>query len=104
MPDKPETWAWFATWLEHNWPALYAAGLAFGIAAMRIFYGGGNWRRVVLEAPLCGAIALGACSGLDLVGIPTTTAPFFGGVIGLLGVEGVRAMAERFLERKVDQV
>jgi hypothetical protein len=27
MPDKPDTWAWLATWLEQNWPALYAGAL-----------------------------------------------------------------------------
>jgi len=103
MPDKPETWAWFAAWLQENWPALYAGLLAFGIAGLRIIYGGGDLRRVVLEAPLCGLLALGACHGLSLLGIPASTGPFFGGVIGLLGVEGTRALAIRFFKNKVDQ-
>jgi lambda family phage holin len=104
MPDKPETWAWFATWLEHNWPALYSGGLAFTIAALRIMYGGGTLRRVALEAPLCGALALATSHGLALLGIPSNTAPFFGGVIGLLGVEGTRAAARKFFERKAEQL
>jgi hypothetical protein len=39
-----------------------------------------------------------------LLGIPASTGPFFGGVIGLLGVEGTRALANQFFKRKVDQV
>lgn len=104
MPDKPDTWAWLAAWLEQNWPAFYAGGLACVIAALRISYGGGTWRRVLLEAPLCGALALSASHGLFLLGIPATTGPFFGGVIGLLGVEGTRALAKQFFNRKVDQL
>lgn len=100
MPDRPDTWAWFATWLEHNWPALYAGCLAIVIAALRVIYGGGSWRRMAIEAPLCGALALSASHGLSLVGIPLNAAPFFGGVIGLLGVEFTRATAKKFFTRK----
>jgi lambda family phage holin len=104
MPDKPETWAWFAAWLQHEWPAIYVGALAFWIAALRIVYGGGNWRRVALEAPLCGAITLAAYYGLQLLGIPASSAPFFGGVIGLLGVETTRAAARQIFKKQVDQL
>ena len=102
MPDRPETWAWLFAWLEHNWPAIYSGFLAFFIAALRIIYGGGNLRRVALEAPLCGFLAMATSHGIELLGIPASTAPFFGGAIGLLGVEGTRAAAKRFFERKVE--
>ncbi|NNG61718.1 phage holin, lambda family [Pseudomonas fragi] len=72
-------------------------------AMMRVMYSGGTLRRVLIEAPLCGALALTASHGLGLIGIPITAAPFFGGVIGLLGVEGTRAAARKFFIRKVEQ-
>lgn len=103
MPDKPENLAWLCTWLEHNWPGLYAGGLAAFIATLRVIYGGGTWRRVALEAPLCGALALSASHGLSLLGIALSTAPFFGGVIGLLGVEGTRAVAAQLFKRKAEK-
>ncbi|MFP3519615.1 phage holin family protein, partial [Pseudomonas sp. SIMBA_077] len=53
---------------------------------------------------LCGALALAGSHGLALLGIPASTAPFFGGVIGLLGVEGTRAAARKFFNRKVEQL
>lgn len=103
MPERPETWAWLAAWLEQHWPTFYAAALALIIAALRVIYGGGTLRRMLIEAPLCGALALTASHGLSLLGIPLTAAPFFGGVIGLLGVEGTRAAAKKFFIRKVQQ-
>jgi lambda family phage holin len=103
MPKSPDTWAWLATWLEHHWPTLYAGLLALVIAALRIVYGGGSVRRVLIEAPLCGALALATSHGLTLLGIPLSTAPFFGGAIGLMGVEGTRAIAEKLFNRKVEQ-
>ena len=104
MPDRPDTWAWLAAWLEQHWPSFYAAILALVIAALRIIYGGGTLRRMAVEAPLCGSLALAASHGLALLGIPTSTAPFFGGVIGLLGVEGTRAAARKFFNRKAEQL
>ncbi|WP_019409499.1 MULTISPECIES: phage holin, lambda family [Pseudomonas] len=103
MPDRPETWAWLAAWLEQHWPTFYAGFLALIIAALRIMYGGGTLRRMLIEAPLCGTLALAASHGLALLGIATSAAPFFGGVIGLLGVEGTRAAAKKFFTRKAEQ-
>jgi lambda family phage holin len=103
MPERPETWAWLAAWLEHNWPTLYTGALSLVIAALRIIYGGGTLRRVLIESPLCGALALAASHGLALLGIPISTAPFFGGVIALLGVDSTRAAAKKFFTRKAEQ-
>lgn len=104
MPDRPETWAFLATWLENNWPGLYAGLLAVLIAALRVVYGGGSFRQLIVEAPLCGALALSVSHGLSLIGIPLSAAPFFGGVIGLLGVEFVRATAKKVFNRKGEQL
>jgi len=87
MPDRPDTWAWLAAWLEQNWPAIYSGLLAVVIASLRVIYGGGTVRREVIKAPLCGTPALSASHGLSLLGVPISAAPFFGGVIGLLGLE-----------------
>lgn len=100
MPDRPETWAFLASWLENNWPGLYAGLLAALIAALRVVYGGGKLRQLVIEAPLCGFVALSASHGLSLIGIPLSAAPFFGGLIGLLGIEFVRAAAKKTFTRK----
>lgn len=102
MPDRPETWAFFAAWLQENFPALYAALLAAAIAAARLLNGGSTWRRIALEALICGLITLAASNGLGLLGIPASYSPLFGGFIGLIGAEGIREGLKRFYNRKAD--
>ncbi|WP_263264887.1 phage holin, lambda family [Pseudomonas sp. RIT-PI-S] len=104
MPDKPETWAWLSAWLQQHWPPVYAGLLAGVIAGLRVIYGGGTWRRVILEALLCGALALAGSSGLEMLGIANSAGPFFGGVIGLLGVEAARVLALRLFAGKAVQL
>ncbi|WP_349616274.1 phage holin, lambda family [Azotobacter salinestris] len=104
MPDKPETWAWLAAWVQSNWPGIYAGGLAFVIAAFRIAYTGGRLRQLLLEAPLCGFIGLGVSYSTELLGVSPGVAPFFGSMVGLIGVETVRAAARRLLEKKAEQL
>lgn len=102
MPDRPETWAWLSAWLQENFPVLYAAMLAAAIAAARLLHGGSTWRRIGLEALICGLITLAASHGLALFGIPVSAAPLFGGAIGLIGAEGIREGLKRFYNRKAD--
>lgn len=103
MPDKPETWAWLSAWLQANWPAVYAGWLAFLIAALRIVYAGGRLRQVVLEAPLCGLLGVGVSHSTELLGVPSSVGAFFGAVVGLIGVETARALADRFLGRRAER-
>ncbi len=96
MPDKPDTWLIVFAWLSQHAPALYAAGLAVSISALRIIYGGGTKKAAFLESLLCGCITLAMLSGLELLGIPQSAAGIVGGMIGLLGVDKIRAYADRF--------
>lgn len=104
MPDRAETWAWLATWAQENYPVIYAAALSAAIAGSRLMLGGGELRRIAVESFVCGLITLAFSNGLSLFGIAVETAPFFGGIIGLVGAEGVRAAAKRFFNRKADQL
>ncbi|AVX11503.1 phage holin, lambda family [Stutzerimonas stutzeri] len=105
MHDQPETLARLAAWVQENYPIIYAAALSMGIAGgSRLMLGGGSLRRIAIESVVCGLITLAASNGLALFGIPQEYAPFFGGIIGLIGAEGVRAGAKRLFERKVESV
>ena len=96
MPDKPDTWLIVIAWLSQHTPALYAAGLAVSISALRIIYGGGTKKAAFLESLLCGCITLAMLSGFESRGIPQSAAGIVGGMIGLLGVDKIRAYADRF--------
>ena len=107
MPTKdPNAWAmlWavLAAWLNEHWPTLYGLLLSLTIAWLRITYNGGNGRRRTLETLLCGAIALMVISALDWIGVPGSASGFVGGMVGFLGVEAIRDMAVKLLNKKVE--
>lgn len=103
MPDKPDTWAWLGSMLESFWPAVYTVALALLVGAFRIIYEGGRLRQVLIEAPLLGLAALVFSHGVALLGISQDAAPFFGGMVGLIGVESTRALGMRILNIGVDK-
>ena len=100
MPDRPETWAFFATWLEQHFPAVYAGVLALLIAVWRILYSGGRLRQLLLEAPLCGLLGVGVSYGPALIGAPPEAGVFLGSMVGLFGVEASRAAAQKVIGRR----
>lgn len=101
MPDKPDSWAWLGNILETYWPALYTALLAFFIAAFRGVYEGGKLRRVLIESTFLGLAALMFSHGVALLGINPDVAPFFGGMVGFIGVESTRELGLRMINSKI---
>ncbi|WP_426149634.1 phage holin, lambda family [Pseudomonas sp. DC3000-4b1] len=101
MPDKANTCACLSAWVGQHWPIVYAALLAGTISALRVIYRQGSLRRTLVEALLCAALTLAASSGLALLDIADSAAPFVGGLVGLLGVEAIRALTLRLLGRHV---
>lgn len=98
MPSSkdPTAWAIVLAWITQNVPVIYATGLSVLISALRIVYRGGSRKAVLLESVLCGGITLAMLSGLSLLGLSQEAAAFVGGMVGLLGVDKVRRLAERF--------
>lgn len=102
MPDKnPDNWALVFAWLSQHSPVLYAALLSAGMAALRIIYGGGTRRQMLVEGAICGGLTLTIISGLEFFGLPQTLSTFVGGWVGFLGVEKIRALADRFTDFKL---
>lgn len=100
MEQKPESLSLLLAWIQANWPAIYGCGLGGIIAALRVIYDGGTLRQMMLEGMLCGALTLAVASALEWLSLPASVAPFFGGFIGLIGVEGVRRFATRYVESR----
>lgn len=98
MQTNIHTWAgvWdlLRIWLNGYVP-LGGVLLSIVMAVLRIAYSGGGWRRMLLEAPLCGAITLTAVSSLDYFNLPKTLTVAFGGAIGFIVVDQIRAVALR---------
>lgn len=101
MPDKnPEFWAVLLSWLQSMAPNMYAVSLSVIIAALRVVYGGGTQRQMLLEGALCGLATLMMVPLLEYFGLPQDMATFVGGLVGFIGVEKFRELAIKFGERK----
>ncbi|EOG4614363.1 phage holin, lambda family [Pseudomonas aeruginosa] len=103
MPEKDaSTWAALLAWLSVHHPQLYAVGLSVGIAFLRVVYGGGTRRQMLLEGALCGLVTLALVPLLEWMGLPQEMATFAGGAVGFMGVEKIRDYADRFFGRKAN--
>jgi lambda family phage holin len=101
MPEKsPEVWAAFFAWLEAVAPTMYAPALAAFIAILRVVYGGGTRRQMILEGGLCGGMTLALKPALLWAGLPVDMAIFLGACAGFVGVEKLRDWFIRWGEKK----
>lgn len=87
-------------WLQSCSPALAAVVLSIITAALRVIYGGGSVRQMLLEAALCGAVTLALVPLLQWLGLPESMATFAGGMTGFVGVEELRRWAILVGQRK----
>ena len=105
MPEKdPNLWAAAFAWLAAHQPQLYASGLSVLIAILRVVYGGGTRRQMILEGALCGLITLALVPLLEWMGLPQGMATFAGGAVGFVGVDKLRDYSDRFIGRKADSL
>ena len=105
MPEKdPNTWAVALAWLHAIAPSLYAFGLSVTVAVLRVVYGGGTSRQMILEGALCGLATLSLVPLLQWLGLPSNMATFAGGMVGFVGVEKLREYADRIIGKKIDKV
>ena len=80
-----------------------AAMLAGLVALLRIVYDGREprWFRRVLEATLCGCIALGVAYLCEGLGLKQGWATFLGAGVGLLGADKVREIGRRIADQRI---
>lgn len=101
MPEKsPEVWAAVLAWLHAIAPSLYAFALSVTIAVVRVIYGGGSKRQMILEGLLCGLLTLALAPLVEYFGLPQSMATFVGRCCGFIGTEKLRELAIRFGEKK----
>jgi len=101
MPEKdPGLWAAISAFLSVHGSQVYAVLMSFAVAALRVVYGGGGRRQMLLEGALCGLAALAMVPLLEYLGLPSSMAIFAGAAVGFVGVEKLREYADRLLGRK----
>ncbi|EJB3451066.1 phage holin family protein [Salmonella enterica subsp. enterica] len=98
MNNNPHTWTdWLELikgWVNGDIP-LDSLLMTAGIAAIRVFYTGKSWRRLLLEVPLCCLLAVAAFSMIKPIPVAWLSEDWrvgIGAAIGLIGVEHIRAL------------
>ncbi|EAA2779313.1 phage holin, lambda family [Salmonella enterica subsp. enterica serovar Teko] len=98
MNNNPHTWTdWLELikgWVNGDIP-LDSLLMTAGIAALRVFYTGKSWRRLLLEVPLCCLLAVAAFSMIKPIPVAWLSEDWrvgIGAAIGLIGVEHIRAL------------
>ncbi|EHW6505535.1 phage holin family protein [Salmonella enterica] len=89
-----EWWLMIKGWENGDIP-LDSLLITAAIAALRVFYTGRSWRRLLLEVPLCCLLAVAAFTIIKPVPVAWLTEDWrvgIGAAIGLIGVEHIRAL------------
>ncbi|EAN5459426.1 TPA: phage holin, lambda family [Salmonella enterica subsp. enterica serovar Bareilly] len=99
MHSDPHNWDdWLAIvkgWLHGDIP-LDSLLMTAAVAALRVFYTGRSWRRLLLEVPLCCLLAVAAFTIIKPVPVAWLSEDWrvgIGAAIGLIGVEHIRALS-----------
>ena len=101
MPEKsPDLWAAFLAWVAMHQPQLIAFGTALATAFVRVVYGGGTQRQMLLEGVLCGLIGMSLVPVLQYLNMPASLATFGGCMVGFIGTEKLRDIATRYGEKR----
>lgn len=98
MNNVPHNWHdwWLIVrgWINGDIP-LDSLLMTAVIAALRVFYTGKSWRRLLLEVPLCCLLAVAAFTIIKPVPVAWLSEDWrvgIGAAIGLIGVEHIRAL------------
>ncbi|EAO0747767.1 phage holin, lambda family [Salmonella enterica] len=98
MNNVPHNWHdwWLMVrgWINGDIP-LDSLLMTAVIAALRVFYTGKSWRRLLLEVPLCCLLAVAAFTIIKPVPVAWLSEDWrvgIGAAIGLIGVEHIRAL------------
>jgi len=103
MNNDPHSWPDWIGLLQSWWRGdtpLGAVLLSICMAGLRVAYGGGGWKKMVLEGLLCGALTLTASSGLAYFDLPKNICIAIGGGIGFIGVEQFRKLVLSILNTR----
>lgn len=86
------------------YPIIIAAFLAMLTAFLRSLYDGGRtWKARLVESMLIGSLTVGIGFGLKAMGADGSWVFFAGSVVGLFGVDYIRAVGKDALKKRLEK-
>ncbi|WP_413493161.1 phage holin, lambda family [Morganella psychrotolerans] len=101
MKTMKEHWADILDALKNAWPQLSGVAFAVFIRYACLIYDGDTRKNKWAECLLCGALSWAIISGAEFIGIPNGASGMIGGAVGFLGVEKIREIAHRMINKKL---
>jgi len=88
--------------LDHTHPWVGGAIMAMALSIIRVIYDKKetNFFRIMMESVICGALSVSAGSALDAMGYGQNWYLFCGGVIGFMGSQSIRALANKYINNR----
>ncbi|UAN47022.1 phage holin, lambda family [Serratia sp. JSRIV001] len=89
-------------WIADNAPALYAGLAAIGVSSMMNIKDGQPKKYTITSAIVCGIVATSLSGLLEHVGLPSSAAALVGGIIGFIGADKLRDIANTLANRRLN--
>ena len=105
--DEKELGSKAVQWVVSNIQFITSGAMAASIAFARIAYEYASgkrkrsWGASVAESVLCGLLAVGLASGLEMLNLPQSAATFVGAMVGFFGVDRVKDWLEAWGDKKM---
>nr|WP_181150281.1 phage holin, lambda family [Photorhabdus hindustanensis] len=101
MKNNPDLWAELIEGLKHSWPQVSGTAAAILICWGRLIYDGVECKNKWAECLLCGVLSWAISSGIEAFGISSGVSPMIGGAVGFIGVDKIREMAIRAINKRI---
>ncbi|MEQ5220476.1 phage holin, lambda family [Providencia alcalifaciens] len=101
MKTMKEHFAEILEMVKNALPQLSGVALAIFIRYACLIYDGDTRKNKWAECLLCGALSWAIIGGAEFLGIPNGASGMIGGAIGFLGVEKIREIAHRMINKRL---
>lgn len=89
-------------WIAENAPAIWSGLAAIGVSSLMNIKDGKPKKYTVTSSLVCGIIAMSLSGMMTYFGLPGDASSLVGGVVGFLGADKLRDIANAIVNRRIN--